>query len=1781
MDDINDIINFLPAYPNIRNYENNEYLNTYDNFNEAIYSKKEFYDNKLKSYEDVPTIKGDLMKHQTIISRFLSSHTMYDSLLLWHFMGSGKCTAVDTPILMYDGTIKMVQNVEIGDLLMGDDSTPRKVLSLARGIDEMYDIIPIKGDKYTVNQEHILCLRASSYPSFNTNDNKRNHSYNVQWVEDNQFQSKTFTFNPNDLENRKKQETEAKNFIKTITNEQVIEITVNDYLKLSKWKRAVLKGYRVGVEFPEQELPIDPYMIGYWLGDGKNRDSVITDVRNSDYSYGISEFTDLALKDLNLLNNKHIPQIYKSNSRENRLKLLAGLIDSDGHLSKCKTGFEFTQKNETLMDDVIFLARSLGFSCYRNVKKTSVKNMALRINIYGEGIDEIPTRKKANLTKEVKDVLVTGISVKHVGRDNYYGFVIDKNCRFLIGDFTVTHNTCSAFGAIEQIRRENSTFKGAIIMAKGTDLLDSHKRELIYQCTKGEYIPENLPTYEHYEQLKVQGRKPRLDALTKSFYSFSTFDDITKKIKTDLIMYKEIIKYKKKVNGKTQDATRVKYHYRDNLSERFIDEYSNQIIVIDEIHNIRFQKSTSVYNFIYKFLHQVQNCKILLMSGTPIKDTVREIADVMNLILPYDQQLPTKNKFLQRYFTGLDQKYLTLTDNQEKINELKLAFRGRVSYVKSTRSNIRKKFMGDKNVGGLKHFIVHKCEMSEQQTKVYVQTYNKDRKKFGDINFDEEAGAGDEEVEEEEVEEEEDEEDEEGEDEEGEDEEGEDEEGEEEGEEDEEEGEEDEEEKGEEDEEGEEEKGEEEKNDNEQKVEDETEEVDEEVDVKEKTYEEERIKQEEKERIKQEKERLKQEEKEKIKQENEKKKQEKERLKQEEKERKRQENEKKKQEENEKKKQEKEILKQERELEKERLKQEKEKKKQEEKQKRDEENKNKNPCPEGKEINPITGRCVNVCKENQERINGKCLVKCKPTQKRNENNRCVNKKKGEEDGAINANGTVDEDNLYKDSQQAALFIFKDGDEYTYGNGYRERNFKKFIHGVNKNYSLQPILRALLYDKDENEILKKINTYSCKYGFIIGNILKAVRHKTNKKAIFVYSESVTGGGIILFSLLLELFGFRKANGTEDTKALRYLLLSSNTDNIRKIISRFNREDNIHGEYISVIIGSKKISEGFSFFNIQEEYIVTPFWNYSQTDQAIARGYRAGSHKALSKSFEREYLMKQNLNYLKDIAKDLNIPSSFKKEDLIYEIVKNKQYVLQNPNPPVLKVYQCVAIPKIKNGVDISVDVLMYKRSEIKDVNSKLIERIAKESAFDCSLNYDRNKILDLENPDPRDCDYQNCDYECDDVTNIIPLKIDYSTDQIYYINSQQNNVLRENLINEFKYKFKLNIYDLKDLSKRYNIQYSYIVIFLQQLIDNKTIIYNKYDFPCYLNEKNNLFFLVDNTNLHDDYLLNYYTENINPNKTDLFDNILNNIYEEYTPTIIRKLFTVDREDKFIKIMNKLSINTQESLLEYFVIANLKNSINEERVKTFFQNFFQKYYKNINNEFFVSRLLYDPIKNNLDSLRCLDIDLIDNNEDIENIWKNCSEDERNAFKDDTTNIRKNKYGWYGFFKTDPKDSIRKFYLVEIKKKLKEKKAKPVKVDEKKQRNTKKKKEQEKDKNEEDEEEKVDNRVVPTGVVCTTGRKKLELSIIVVVDLGIKPQEVEQFKERDWNKMTVDKIRIEINKDKKGDHKLKSILDYDDNDIIRSLYFFNQSSFTLKTLCNIIAGFLQQKELVYHFP
>jgi len=347
--------------------------------------------------------------------------------------GAGKCLGRDTPILMYDGTIKMVQDIKVGDVLMGPDGTKRNVLSVASGREELFRVKQNLGDDYIVNRSHILSLKVgTTRPTYG------------------HFKG------------------------------DVINIPVETYLSYPRHVQRGVCGYvadLVNLDDGHDDL-FDPWLLGIWLADGTSSKSQIT-INNDDveiydeverivsnYGYKISLYPSgyrpgckivnysggflTKLRELGVLNNKHIPEEYLRSSYQNRLDLLAGILDGDGYYPGDRHLFDIILKDNKLVDDLVFLARSVGLRVSVNDKFCKCQNfdgdVYKRITITGE-IEKIPnrlSRKKASKkpdTAKPRNHGVTGIQLESLGEGDYYGFEIDGDRLFCLGDFTVTHNT--------------------------------------------------------------------------------------------------------------------------------------------------------------------------------------------------------------------------------------------------------------------------------------------------------------------------------------------------------------------------------------------------------------------------------------------------------------------------------------------------------------------------------------------------------------------------------------------------------------------------------------------------------------------------------------------------------------------------------------------------------------------------------------------------------------------------------------------------------------------------------------------------------------------------------------------------------------------------------------------------------------------------------------------------------------------------------------------------------------------------------------------------------------------------------------------------------------------------------------------------------------------------------------------------------------------------------------------------------------------------------------------
>jgi hypothetical protein len=386
-----------------------------------------------------------------------SSLLLGDTTLLLAPSNAGKCLRIDTPVIFSDGTVHKVQDVKTGDLLMGPDSKPRKVLSTTRGRGQMYDIVPNSGgETWGCNDVHVLNLKCGLNRAKNGARQPHNQKY-IYGVTQN--------------------------------------ITVSDYLKADDEFKTNMGLWRAAVDYQARNLPIDPYVLGLWLGDGHSDRAALTTMDSSIADIWQKWVTDVGdgivvhspinnkaktytaspqlprtlsnssrlLKEMELLGNKHIPHEYLTSSREQRLSLLAGIIDTDGHACQPQRCFELSTVSAKLSQDYAYLTRSLGFkTTVRMSHKRSpngTEGVCYTLIIRGS-ISEVPVqlaRKKVPSSK--KNPEISGFRVVDTGIGDYYGFTLEGDGLFLLGDFTVTHNTT----ALITIARHNIMRKRSVL----------------------------------------------------------------------------------------------------------------------------------------------------------------------------------------------------------------------------------------------------------------------------------------------------------------------------------------------------------------------------------------------------------------------------------------------------------------------------------------------------------------------------------------------------------------------------------------------------------------------------------------------------------------------------------------------------------------------------------------------------------------------------------------------------------------------------------------------------------------------------------------------------------------------------------------------------------------------------------------------------------------------------------------------------------------------------------------------------------------------------------------------------------------------------------------------------------------------------------------------------------------------------------------------------------------------------------------------------------------------
>lgn len=238
-----------------------------------------------------------------------------------------------------------------------------------------------------------------------------------------------------------------------------------------------------GIEMPYKETKVDPYTFGLVLGDGcfVHRCCYYTQLEedvniekqyipynlikwNNKYAYRIDipKWSSI-LKEYGLYwkksEDKFIPDEYKYNSREVRLNLLKGLMDSDGTLDKSDR-YVISLSSKKLIEDIAFICRSLGYNCSYTIKKTRYKVNGVykeclpsySLTIFTRDIiSNLPRKQKRakKITNEYtinKEIRTKIIDIKYIGKQQAKCVTVDSkdNC-YLIGDFVATHNCAKSY----------------------------------------------------------------------------------------------------------------------------------------------------------------------------------------------------------------------------------------------------------------------------------------------------------------------------------------------------------------------------------------------------------------------------------------------------------------------------------------------------------------------------------------------------------------------------------------------------------------------------------------------------------------------------------------------------------------------------------------------------------------------------------------------------------------------------------------------------------------------------------------------------------------------------------------------------------------------------------------------------------------------------------------------------------------------------------------------------------------------------------------------------------------------------------------------------------------------------------------------------------------------------------------------------------------------------------------------------------------------------------------
>jgi hypothetical protein len=586
-------------------------------------------------YNEVLSKHGKkLFKHQEEGVKFLLSR---NGCILADDMGLGKAWLSDTYILTPKGKIK-IKDLKIGDKVIGSNGKPCNVTGVfPQGVKDLYRITFNDGYSGLVCKEHLWTVTSN-----NSGENSKNRENRYITLSTEQMLDESLVLEQIGTGWNVKRPYKFKTYYKQSNGQ-------------NKWQIPIVKP----IEFNNSyDLTIEPYLLGLSLGDGyfDDRNNIKISLHKDDFDelFNNLSFIEYKLRDnirtayfklgdeliyLGLdgkkSDTKFIPEIYKYSSIENRLAILQGLMDTDGHCIKSKTGVflgtEFCTVSEQLADDVAEIVHSLGGIVRKKSKIGKYKKQDGTIvvckKVYRLNI-KLPTefnpfrlKRKAdeyNPPKKYKvGRYISNIKLETTGEAVCIS--VDSPDKLYVTEHAiVTHNTnTSIVAALE------SNAKKILIVTTASAKINWEREIKVFDnqtaIVEGKNWKESKFTIINYDILK----------------NFHTLD------------------IKKPKKGEKMDEVIIK---RELVNGNF------DLIIIDEAHSIK-DKDSNRGRIMEELSSSLSDVRIWLLTGTPISNRPM---DFFNLLKIIKSKLTENWLFFARRYCDAKKMYRTLKNGNKK-----------------------------------------------------------------------------------------------------------------------------------------------------------------------------------------------------------------------------------------------------------------------------------------------------------------------------------------------------------------------------------------------------------------------------------------------------------------------------------------------------------------------------------------------------------------------------------------------------------------------------------------------------------------------------------------------------------------------------------------------------------------------------------------------------------------------------------------------------------------------------------------------------------------------------------------------------------------------------------------------------------------------------------------------------------------------------------------------------------------------------------------------------------